>query len=162
MIIRHTPGRLILLASDCGLLLLSLYIALSIRYQIPLSLLEFIAFAIPFTIVLIVSVAVFYSYGLYDKPTLRLIRELNKRIFTSQIIVIICATVLFYLLPVLGIAPKTILFLYVLVSSIFMSVWRRYAFSLVLHYKKQKSIIIGSGEALRTIVEELKVAGDRH
>ena len=36
-----------------------------------------------------------------------------------------------------------------------MSIWRRYAFSLVLHYKKQKSIIIGSGESFRTLVEEL-------
>ena len=36
-----------------------------------------------------------------------------------------------------------------------MSVWRRYAFSLVLHYKKQKSIIIGSGETFRTLVDEL-------
>jgi lipopolysaccharide/colanic/teichoic acid biosynthesis glycosyltransferase len=36
-----------------------------------------------------------------------------------------------------------------------MSLWRKYAFSLVLHYKKQKSIIIGSGDAFETLVEEL-------
>jgi lipopolysaccharide/colanic/teichoic acid biosynthesis glycosyltransferase len=86
---------------------------------------------------------------------MRLIRELNKRIFTSQILVIVCATILFYLLPILGIAPKTILLLYVIISALIMSVWRRYAFSLVLHYKKQKGIIIGSGEILKTLVDEL-------
>ncbi len=155
MIIRHTPGRLILLLADSGILFASLYVALWLRYQNVLNLQEFLSFALPFTFVIIVSVAIFYSYGLYDKPTLRLIRELNKRIFTSQILVIVCATILFYSLPVLGIAPKTILLLYVLISSFFMSIWRRYAFSLVLHYKKQKSIVIGSGETFHSLVDEL-------
>jgi exopolysaccharide biosynthesis polyprenyl glycosylphosphotransferase len=155
MIIRHTPGRLILLLADCGILFVSLYLALWVRYQKALDFNEFLFFVIPFTLVILVSTAIFYSYGLYDKPTLRLIRELNKRIFTSQILVVVCATALFYSLPVLGIEPKTILILYVLISSILMSVWRRYAFSLVLHYKKQKSIIIGSGETFHTLVDEL-------
>ncbi len=155
MIIRHTPGRLILLVADCGILFASLYLALWLRYQNVLDLSEFLFFVYPFTLVILVSVAIFYSYGLYDKPTLRLIRELNKRIFTSQILVTVCATILFYSLPVLGIAPKLTLLLYVVISSVLMSVWRRYAFSLVLHYKKQKSIIIGSGETFRALVEEL-------
>lgn len=155
MLIRHTPGRLILFIVDCSILFLSLYLAVSLRYQIALDVYEFLLFALPFTLVILVSVAIFYSYGLYDKPTLRLIRELNKRIFTSQALVIVCATILFYLLPVLGIAPKTILLLYVVISAILMSLWRRYAFSLVLHYKKQKSIILGSGETFKSLVDEL-------
>lgn len=155
MIIRHTPGRLILFIADCGVLFGSLYIALSLRLGQTLGLQNFIAFVEPFTLVILVSVAIFYSYGLYDKPTLRLIRELNKRIFASQILVVISATVLFYSLPVLGIAPKTILLLYVIISSIMMSVWRRYAFYLVLNYRKQKSIIIGSGDSFKTLVDEL-------
>jgi exopolysaccharide biosynthesis polyprenyl glycosylphosphotransferase len=140
---------------DCAILFASLYLALSARYYNALSLQEFLSFVPPFTVVIAVSVAIFYSYGLYDKPTLRLIRELNKRIFTSQVLVIVCATALFYSLPILGIAPKTILLLYVVFSSLFMSVWRRYAFSVVLHYRKQKSIIIGSGGTFHDLVEEL-------
>ncbi len=155
MIIRHTPGRFILFIADCLILFVSLYLALSLRYQNALSLQEFLSFVPPFMVVIIVSVSIFYGYGLYDKPTLRLIRELNKVIFTSQILVVVCATFLFYSLPVLGIAPKTILLLYVVFSSIFMSVWRRYAFSLVLHYRAQKSIIIGSGETFHNLVDEL-------
>ena len=155
MIIRHTPGRLILFIADCLILFLSLYLALSLRYENALTPLEFLGFVPPFVIIIVVSVMIFYSYGLYDKPTLRLIRELNKRIFTSEVLVTVCATALFYSLPILGIAPKTILLLYVVISSILMSVWRRYAFSLVLHYRKQKSIIIGSGETFHTLVDEL-------
>lgn len=155
MIIRHTPGRLILFIADVGILLASLYAALSLRYQETFGINEFLDFTAPFIFVILASVAIFYSYGLYDKPTLRLIRELDKRIFTSQILTALCATILFYLLPVLGIAPKTILVLYIIISSLLMSLWRRYAFSLVLHYRKQKSIIIGSGEAYHSLVDEL-------
>jgi exopolysaccharide biosynthesis polyprenyl glycosylphosphotransferase len=155
MIIRHTPGRFILFIADCVILFVSLYIALSLRFKNALTLTEFLSFVLPFTLVIAVSVAIFYGYGLYDKPTLRLIRELNKRIFTSQILVVLCATILFYSLPILGIAPKTILLLYVIISSVLMSIWRRYAFSLVLHYRKQKSIIIGSGETFNSLVDEL-------
>jgi lipopolysaccharide/colanic/teichoic acid biosynthesis glycosyltransferase len=104
---------------------------------------------------MIVSVSIFYSYGLYDKPSLRLIRELSKRILTSQILAALSAVILFYILPTLGIAPKTILLFYVAISSTLMSIWRHYAFLIVLRYKKQKSIIIGSGETFRTLVEEL-------
>jgi exopolysaccharide biosynthesis polyprenyl glycosylphosphotransferase len=155
MIIRHTPGRLILLIVDTVILFLSLYFALSLRLKNALTIDEFLNFCTPFTVIIVVSLSIFYSYGLYDKPTLRLIRDLNQRIFTSQIIVVICATVLFYLLPVLGIAPKTILIIYVLISALLMSVWRTYAFSIVLRYKKQRSIIIGSGESYDAIVDEL-------
>lgn len=155
MIIRHTPGRFILFIADCLILFASLYLAISLRYQNALTFPEFLAFIPPFLVIIAVSVSIFYGYGLYDKPTLRLIRELNKVIFTSQILVIVCATILFYSLPILGIAPKTILLEYVIFSSIFMSLWRRYAFSLVLHYKKQKSIIIGSGETFHNLVDEL-------
>ncbi len=155
MIIRHTPGRLILFVADCLILFASLYLALSLRYQNALNLHEFLSFVPPFIVVIIVSVSIFYGYGLYDKPTLRLIRELNKVIFTSQILVVVCATFLFYALPVLGIAPKTILLFYVIISSLLMSVWRKYAFSLVLHYRKQRSIIIGSGETFHNLVDEL-------
>lgn len=155
MIIRHTPGRLILFVIDIATLFASLYLALSLRIQNALTFHEFLSFVAPFTVIILVSVGIFYSYGLYDKPTLRLIRELDKRILTSQILAVVCATVLFYSLPVLGIAPKTILLLYVIISSILMSIWRRYAFSLVLHYRKQKSIIIGSGDTFHALVDEL-------
>ncbi len=155
MIIRHTPGRLILLFSDCAVLFGSLYLALSLRLKNALTLPEFLSFVGPFSFIIIISIAIFYSYGLYDKPTLRLIRELNKRILTSQILVVISSTLLFYTLPVLGVAPKTILLIYIIISTLLMSLWRRYAFSLVLHYKKQKAVIIGTGDAFNALVDEL-------
>lgn len=155
MIIHHTPGRFILLAADCGILFAALYLAMSMRAGNPLDFSGFLSFVPPFLIIIAVSVTIFYIYGLYDKPSLRLIRELNKRIFTSQILAAFSAIILFYVLPTLGIAPKTILLIYVIISSLLISLWRRYAFSLVLRYKKQKSIIIGSGDVFKLLVDEL-------
>lgn len=155
MIIQHTPARIALFIVDCTILLGALYLALALRTgSIPMFS-TFTGFVPPFFLVILVSVSIFYSYGLYDKPSLRLIRELNKRIITSQILTALSAVILFYTLPTLGVAPKTILVLYVVVSSLLMSVWRRYAFSLVLRHKKQKSIIVGSGESFRRLVDEL-------
>lgn len=155
MIIRHTPGRILLLLADCFIFLGSLFLALTLRNGELPEISLFTSFIPPFLLIILVSISIFYSYGLYDKPSLRLIRELSKRIFTSQILAAISAVILFYVLPTLGIAPKTILLLYVVISSALMSLWRHYAYSIVLRYKKQKSIIIGSGEAFKTLVEEL-------
>lgn len=155
MILQHTPGRILLFLVDCGVLLSSLYIALLLRTGDPLAVSEFLDYLPPFLLVIIVSTSIFYSYGLYDKPSLRLVRELSTRIFTSQILTALSAVLLFYTLPVLGIAPKTILFLYIAISSLLMIIWRKYAFSLVLRYKKHNSIIIGSGDAYKNLVEEL-------
>ncbi len=155
MIIRHTPGRLLLLIADCGILFGSLYIAIMIRAgEIPGNSL-FLSFLVPFSLITLVSISIFYSYGLYDKPSLRLIRELSKRILTSQVLAALSAVIIFYTLPISGFAPKTILLLYVIISSALMSLWRHYAFSIVLRYKKQKSIIIGSGDTFKKLVDEL-------
>ena len=155
MIIRYTPERILLLLADCSILILSLYVAISLRYGYFLTDKEFLNFLPPFLSIIFLSVLIFYIYGLYDKPTLRLIRELNKRIFTSQILTTLGVIILFYSMPILGISPKTILLLYITISSILMSLWRRYAFSILLRYKKQKSVIIGSGKEFKLLVDEL-------
>lgn len=155
MIIRHTMGRILLLISDSFILYGSLYLALALRAQKLPDFDFFLSFVPAFTLIMLVSVSIFYSYGLYDKPSMRLIRELSKRILTSQILSALGAVILFYIIPALGIAPKTILLLYIIISSILMSFWRYYAFSIVLRYKKQRSIIIGSGDTFRALVDEL-------
>lgn len=155
MILQHTPGRLLLFIVDCCVLFVALYTALLIRTGEAFTLGEFLAYIPPFTLVILVSVSIFYSYGLYDKPSLRLIRELSNRIFTSQILTALSAVLLFYTLPVLGIAPKTILFIYIALSSLLMIIWRKYAFSLVLRYKKHNSVLIGSGETYHLLIDEL-------
>jgi exopolysaccharide biosynthesis polyprenyl glycosylphosphotransferase len=155
MILRHTPRRLILLAVDTLVLLGSLWLAVYLRNFRTGDISEFSSLVPSFIIIICASLAIFYSYGLYDKPSLRLIRELRNRIISSQILAGIVAVFFFYSLPALGIAPKTILFLYIAVASLAMMVWRYYASLFVLRYRKQNSVIIGSGKSFHTLVDEL-------
>lgn len=155
MILRHTPRRLILILADILILLGSLYLTLFIRNFGSPENGYFLSFIPAFSLIIITSLAVFYIYGLYDKPSLRLIRELRTRIVSSQILSGVAAVFFFYILPTLGIAPKTILFIYIAVSSVAMIVWRYYASIFVLRYRKQNSVIIGSGKSFHFLVDEL-------
>ena len=155
MIARHTPRRLILIIVDTFILLGSLYISLVIRNLGDLEQDYFSSFLPSFLFIIITSLAIFYIYGLYDKPSLRLVRELRTRIISSQILAGIMAVIFFYSIPTLGIAPKTILFIYIAVASLTMIVWRYYAALILLRYRKQNSVIIGSGKSFTMLVDEI-------
>ncbi|MEZ0208998.1 MAG: hypothetical protein ACAH17_02370, partial [Candidatus Paceibacterota bacterium] len=155
MILRHTPRRLILIVIDALILLGSLWASLFIRNFGAMNEGQFLSFIPSFFLIILASIAIFYIYGLYDKPSLRLIRELRTRIISSQILAGVVAVFLFYILPTLGIAPKTILFIYIAIASIAMIVWRYYASMFVLRYRKQNSVIMGSGKSFHMLVDEL-------
>lgn len=155
MILRHTPRRLILIVVDTFILLGSLYLTLFLRNLGNLEKEYFFSFLPSFFFIIITSLAIFYIYGLYDKPSLRLVRELRTRIITSQVLAGIMAVIFFYSISTLGIAPKTILFIYIAVASLAMIIWRYYASLFVLRYRKQNSILIGSGKSFHMLVDEL-------
>ena len=154
MSIRHTSRQIILLVVDCLILFLSLILALSIRSGDWKSPGELIHIFTPFSVIILSSVMIFYMYGLYNKPTLKLTRELSLRITQSQILSGIIAILLFYNLPSLGVAPKTILLLYLIFSSILSIIWRKYAYNLILRKKQQTAVIIGSGKSFMLLTDE--------
>jgi exopolysaccharide biosynthesis polyprenyl glycosylphosphotransferase len=155
MILRHTPRRLILIVVDTIILLGSLWGSLFLRNFGNMAEGQFLSFIPSFFLIILASLAIFYIYGLYDKPSLRLVRELRTRIISSQILAGVVAVFLFYILPTLGIAPKTILFIYIAIASLAMIIWRYYASLFVLRYRKQNSVIIGSGSSFHMLVDEL-------
>lgn len=154
MSLRHTSRQIILLIVDCLILCTSLIVAFSIRTGELKAGSELIHILAPFSLIIISSVIIFYMYGLYDKPTLKLTRELGLRIIQSQILSGIIAVILFYNLPSLGVAPKTILLMYLVFSSILSILWRRYAYNLILRKKQQTAVIIGSGKSFMLLTDE--------
>ena len=154
MSIRHTSRQIILLIVDCLILFFSLALAFSLRAGTIKSPSELIHIFLPFSVIIVASVTIFYIYGLYDKPTLKLTRELGSRITTSQIISAVIAILLFYNLPSLGVAPKTILLLYLVFSSILSILWRKYAYNLILRKKQQTGVIMGSGKSFMLLADE--------
>src|SRR6266478_2393508 len=95
--------HLVLLFGDVCIFALSLWLTLFIRYlSIPTwGLLEL--HFVPFGLLFIVWGAVFFIAGLYGKHTRLFRRKLPTAIISAQLINILLAALLFFLVPIFGI-----------------------------------------------------------
>ncbi|MCC7004850.1 sugar transferase, partial [Candidatus Nomurabacteria bacterium] len=140
---------------DIVIFFLSLWIALFVRFgQIPTTE-TFNDHLVPFIILFIVWVIIFYIAGLYEKHTTILKNKLPGVILQTQIFNAVISVIFFYFIPIFGITPKTILFIYLITSFILVSFWRIYGYGLIGKREKQNSILIGGGEEMKELFEEV-------
>jgi len=146
----------ILLLGDLFFFVLSLWLALFVRagFDAPSKALFFTHFK-PFSLLFLVWIVVFYIAGLYEKHTVLLRSRLPIIIANTQFANAALAVIFFYIVPLFGITPKTILFIYLVLSFVFISLWRMYGYFLVGQKKPEKAIIIGSGAEMRELYEEV-------
>jgi exopolysaccharide biosynthesis polyprenyl glycosylphosphotransferase len=146
---------LVLLVGDIFIFAASLWLTLFIRYgqtpDLPLLKDHMIAFA-P---ILIIWFVVFFIAGLYDRHTMILRSRLPGRVLKAQAINGIVAVAFFYFASYLKIAPKTVLFVYVLISSLGAILWRVYGYPLLGSRSKQNALLIGEVEELRELEAEV-------
>lgn len=133
-----------LLLGDIIILYASLGLTLLIRYQEKFQE-QTVIHLKPFSFIFIIWVVIFYIANLYD-----LRRASNKAKFFLNLlaILIICAFIgmgFFYLLPGVGISPKTNMFLDVLITTVLMFGWRLFFNSLVSS-PSRKIIFIGDNK----------------
>lgn len=146
---------LLLFIGDIVIFVLSLWFVLLFRYQgVPDRALFFLHIE-PFAILFAVWVMVFFTAGLYEKHTTLFRKRLPTVVFTAQVINAVFAVTFFYLLPSFGIAPKTILFMYLVISFPFILAWRTFAPTVWAAGKKAHAILIGSGEEMRELRDEV-------
>lgn len=81
---------------------------------------------LPMTIVFGLWLAIFYVMGLYDFRNLRNTLGFMKTLIPALIISFATAILFFYLVPAFGIAPKTNLFLFILIFGAVELIWRPY------------------------------------
>ncbi len=147
---------IILFFGDIIFLCLALWLTLLLRdWSIP-SFAVFKNHLLPFSFLFVVWILNFFIAGLYEKHTLILRKKIPSIIFNTQIINSIIGIAFFYFIPFFGIAPKTVLFIYLIVSSILIFVWRYYSVSFLGFRKKQNAILIGSGEEMVELRDEIK------
>jgi exopolysaccharide biosynthesis polyprenyl glycosylphosphotransferase len=122
----------------------SLFLVLFIRYgTIDQFLIN--AHLVPFSLVFVLWLAIFYIIGLYDIRTLKKGYELFEQLFLSIAIGLAVAIALFYSVPSFKITPKTSLALFALIFFVIESGWR----TLFVRWSKtpQKYVlVIGSGK----------------
>ena len=155
MTVASKQESLILLVGDILLFLIALWVTLFVRYaEIPNQTL-FYNHIIPFSFLFVFWVIVFFISGLYDKHTIMLRSRLSSIILNAQAVNIIFAALFFFFIPYFGIEPKTNLILYLVISSLFVLVWRIYIFPKAGFHKKQKAVLIGYSNEVMELIQEV-------
>lgn len=108
--------KITLIFIDIALLYGSLVAMLGLRYQNNFSE-EYQIHLLPFTIIFVIWLIVFYIANLYDPRTLRNSIFFYSRLFEAVIVSTVVSTSFFYLIPFFGIAPKTNLALFIIIFA---------------------------------------------
>ncbi len=146
---------LILLLGDILVFALALWLTLALRYlEIPdVHLLS--THTTPFFILFAVWVLVFFLAGLYGKHTKLFRSRLLPTLIYTQLINILLAALFFFFVSLFGIAPKTVLLVYLLVSSPLIVAWRVFLFPRLRRGRKLKGVLIASGPDAKALADEI-------
>ncbi|MDB5254185.1 MAG: sugar transferase [Parcubacteria group bacterium] len=146
---------LILLLGDAFVFLVSLWLSLFLRtFSVPGKSL-FFTHLIPFGFLFVFWILVFYIAGLYEKRTLLLRSKLPDILFGTQAVNSIIAVIFFYFIPFYGITPKTLLFIYLIVSFALILYWRAYGYFFLAGNSPSNALIIGSGVEMKDLYDEV-------
>ncbi len=141
------------------MLIASLILTLILRYgQFPSTdLLKL--HLIPFSILFIAFVLVYFIAGLYEKHTSLFKGRLPYTLLNVQLVNTIVGISFFYFIPYFSITPKFVLFLFLVLSLVFMYVWRIF---FVIKFRKekkidsvQKAILIADSSESQELVDEV-------
>lgn len=109
-----------------------------------------------FSLLFIIWLLVFYMAGLYGKRVVLFKSSLFAVILQTQIANIVFAALFFFFFPNIGIAPKTNLVLYLVVSLVLILLWRLYFFPRVTRpASRERAALIGSGPEAHELAAEV-------
>lgn len=146
----------LLFIGDLVVFAASLWITLLLRYgEIPGSeiLMQHVG---SFSILFAVWLFVFYLSGLYGKRIILSKTSLPNALLKTQVVNILIAAVFFFLLPDIGIAPKTNLVIYLGVSLMLIFPWRLALFPrLSRPSNREKALLVAEGAEADALVREV-------
>ncbi|MCD5381198.1 MAG: hypothetical protein LR008_01330, partial [Candidatus Pacebacteria bacterium] len=150
----RTRELFILIIGDIVSFNIALWLMLLVRYfEIP-SIDRLSSHVPPFLAFSAVWLVVFFILGLYDKHTNLLKKLLVNRILYAQIINVVVAGFLFFSIP-FGIAPKTNLVLYLVISTILLTLWRLKWVPMMSPKYRHKAILIADGHEAIELADEI-------
>ncbi|HVO28390.1 MAG TPA: sugar transferase [Candidatus Paceibacterota bacterium] len=151
----------ILFLGDVIALYAGLFLALAVRYGAGFYDAFINAHAVPFTVIFVVWIVIFYIAGLYDLRRLRNNLDFIKTLWLAIATSTVLSVLVFYTIPQFGIAPKTNLIIFAVVFAALETVWRR-AFNRAASTGEapNRVLLIGNGaaeEVDRTIRENAQL-----
>ncbi len=155
MISIFRPRTLVLFLGDIAIFALALYLSLGARaLQAPTREL-LLSHLYPFLLLFVAWVAVYFIAGLYESRAIILARRaLSVTLLIAQTINMVIAALFFFFVPLFGIAPKTLLVIYLAISFLLVLAWRAFIFPRLGIQKTEAAILVGDSRELR----ELEVA----
>lgn len=159
MMLSSKRAALILFVGDIALFSISLWLSLGLRtFSMPTSHL-FLQHLTAFSSLFLVWVIVFFIAGLYESRSVVLAsRSLSSTLLWAQNINILLAALFFFFVPIYGIAPKTILVIYLIISYLVILGWRVLIFPRLGVHRIDKGIAIGNSIETHELVYILREA----
>lgn len=138
---------LLIFAGDIAVFVFSLWVTLLLRYGALPSQELFVLHLQLFWMLFLVWTLVFYIAGLYSKRALLTQYELTGAILRTQLLNITLAALFFFLVPSIGITPKTNLAVYLVVSLVCIFLWRFSVLPRILSpSSRERAALIASGQ----------------
>lgn len=153
------PRTLGLFFGDILFFIFSLWLSLYLRVLAAPAWPLFLAHLEPFSLLFLVWAGVFFIAGLYESRSIILERRaISVTLLAAQLANIIIAALFFFFLPIFGIAPKTLLFIYLGVSFVLVLLWRVVIFPQFGFRRKERAMVVGGGPEVHDLVEALQSA----
>lgn len=147
---------ILLLLGDLVVFSLSLWLTLAVRYFEAPSNELFLVHLAPFSLLFAAWILVFFVAGLYGRHTRLFRSRLPTTIFYTQIVNMAIAALFFFLIPAFGLAPKTILVLYLAISFALIFFWRAILFMRVPRSAKIKGVLFARGKDAAALADEVR------
>jgi len=153
------PRTLGLFLGDLIFFVFSLWLSLFLRtFEAPSGAL-FLAHLEPFSLLFIVWAGVFFIAGLYESRSIILERRaISVTLLMAQLANVIIAALFFSFIPIFGIAPKTLLVIYLIVSFVLVLLWRVALFPQFGFRRKEQALVVGGGAEVVELVDALRLA----
>ena len=146
---------MILLVGDIVVFIFSLWLSLALRAGAFPSSEIFFSNLAPFLILSIAWVASFFIAGLYEKQKIAQRRRLPELLLKTQLFNSLVAIIFFYFIPYFGVAPKIILFIYIIFSLVLSFLWRTYALANLVSKRREKAMLIAGGNDANEVLHEI-------
>ena len=158
MTVINKKEPILLAVGDLVILAVSLLLTLILRYgEIPSQ--DFVrVHAVPFSIIFAFTILIFYISGLYSRMISIARNSVPSTLIRSQMVSGIIAALLFYMVPVFEVTPKTTLFIYLALSVSFLILWRISAYPILWRQRRAPTLVIGHGLETEEIKKEMSIS----
>ena len=155
------PRTLVLFVGDILFFALALWLSLCVRISVQAGTVGvpsqevFFEHLAPFSLLFVAWALAFFIAGLYENRAVVLARRaLSAALLVAQTVNVVIAALFFFFVPIFGIAPKTLLFIYLGVSFFLVLFWRVVLFPWLGLQRSESAVLVGEGREL----DELKTA----